>query len=484
MKCTLLFPLLIAAVVAAVSDVRAESPEDVETWYVVRISGSVVGFASETVRQGDGQILYRSHTNLSLKRMGTPLSMFMMMEEETDGDGRFRRARMEMDASVTGMKTNAVLDGDSVRLSFESGGHTSTKVVAWEDDALSQYQAEETVEKWLAGEEDVLRYRVFSVDDGSFKIKRVERGESVVETRDGEERKLHSIREFDGEGDVPVSTSWFDEDNEAVRTVIAQMGMEITIERIEREEMASIEIEPNFDIIRQSMIPVEGYPDPPAGVEDVTMRLELSYAVSSERDFQGPNQKEVRRGEEWVEILISRETINRMTVPDGERDAFLAAGQYIQSDHASVVAIADSIRKANSGDEWAIATEISRWVHDWITGKNFEQGFASALEVLESREGDCTEHSMLLTALLRAAGIPARPAVGLAYSQGTLVGHMWSEAHVDYWRSLDALDLEGNPIRIRISGSSGSEAVDERDLVAAYAIAGGMTVRVVGYNLR
>ena len=477
--------LLLLVVVWGASDaVAGDARENVDLWYVVRISGAAVGFASETVRHDTNSIVLRSHTNLSMNRMGTPISMFMMMEEVSDADGGFQRARMEMTAGATGMKSSAILDGDSVRVEFESSGHTRTTAVAWESDAVSQWESERLLDEWIRGDGPPLRYKVFVVDDGSFKSMRVERGESRPEIVDGKETTLQSVRAFEADNDVPISTTWFDENYEVVRTVISQMGMEIVVERIEESEMTAIELEPSFDIIRQSMIVVEGYPDPPSDMDDVTFRLDLSHPVSPGRDFEGPNQKEVRRGENWVEILVSRETVNRIVIPESEHSNFLAPGRYIQSDHPSIVALADSIRVVSGLSGWALAGEIAVWVHDWITGKNFEQGFASALEVLRSRQGDCTEHSVLLTSLLRAAGIPARPAVGLAYSQGMLIGHMWSEVYVDHWRSLDALDLDGNPIRIRVSGAAGNEAVDPRDLVAAYATVGGMTVRVVAHHRR
>ena len=142
----------------------------------------------------------------------------------------------------------------------------------------------------------------------------------------------------------------------------------------------------------------------------------------------------------------------------------------------------DSIRRATGAQGWELARTLAAWVNEYITGKNFGQGFASALEVLQTRAGDCTEHSVLLTALLRASGIPARPAVGLAYTGGQFVGHMWTETHVDYWRTLDALDLNTNPIRIRVSAAENDRAVDEKDLVRAYSVVGGLRVKVLEYH--
>jgi len=51
----------------------AGGPE--EKWFVVKIAGAPVGFASETRLVGEQTIVVRSHTDLSMKRMGTPLSM-------------------------------------------------------------------------------------------------------------------------------------------------------------------------------------------------------------------------------------------------------------------------------------------------------------------------------------------------------------------------------------------------------------------------
>ena len=56
-------------------------------------------------------------------------------------------------------------------------------------------------------------------------------------------------------------------------------------------------------------------------------------------------------------------------------------------------------------------------------------------------EGDCTEHAVLLAALLRAKKIPSRVVVGLVYVTGgqSFGGHMWTEAFLNgRWVPLDA----------------------------------------------
>jgi transglutaminase-like putative cysteine protease len=66
--------------------------------------------------------------------------------------------------------------------------------------------------------------------------------------------------------------------------------------------------------------------------------------------------------------------------------------------------------------------------------------------VAKSREGDCTEHAVLLAAMCRARKIPARVAIGLVYilhneknvPSPKFDFHMWTEAWIDgRWIPLD-----------------------------------------------
>ena len=147
-------------------------------------------------------------------------------------------------------------------------------------------------------------------------------------------------------------------------------------------------------------------------------------------------------------------------------------------DVPSLRVVADSIRAKAHVDGWPLARIIAEWVNEHIADKSMEHGYASALDVMRSRSGDCTEHSLLTVALSRAAGIPARPVVGLAFGEAerAFVGHMWVEAYVDEWRTLDALDLRLDPVRLRVHAPAASESLGERDLMRAYGAIAGVTI--------
>jgi hypothetical protein len=78
-----------------------------------------------------------------------------------------------------------------------------------------------------------------------------------------------------------------------------------------------------------------------------------------------------------------------------------------------------------------------------IARKTMERGWDHASAVAKNGVGDCTEHAVLLTALARSVGRPARVAVGVLLADGgqgvAAFGHAWAEIHDDRaWRRVDA----------------------------------------------
>jgi transglutaminase/protease-like cytokinesis protein 3 len=84
---------------------------------------------------------------------------------------------------------------------------------------------------------------------------------------------------------------------------------------------------------------------------------------------------------------------------------------------------------------------MEKYVDTALTKKDFSTALASAGEVARTLQGDCTEHAVLLAAMLRARNIPSKIAVGLIYVEplSSFAGHMWTEALLgDRWVPLDA----------------------------------------------
>lgn len=117
---------------------------------------------------------------------------------------------------------------------------------------------------------------------------------------------------------------------------------------------------------------------------------------------------------------------------------YLNATFYIQSDHPKIRKTAAMI-KGHEDNALRLFRKIAMWVFNIIEDKNFSTSTASALETLNRKQGDCTEHAVLTAALARAAGIPSRIAAGLYYAQERFSYHMWVEALVaeNLWVAVD-----------------------------------------------
>ena len=121
---------------------------------------------------------------------------------------------------------------------------------------------------------------------------------------------------------------------------------------------------------------------------------------------------------------------------DEDIKTFLEPELNIESDDPSIIRKAKEI-VGEEKNTLIAAKRLSVWVYHNLD-KRPVLTIPSATEVLETRIGDCNEHATLLTALLRASGIPAKLSTGLTYSRGQFFYHAWTEAYVGEWISMDA----------------------------------------------
>jgi hypothetical protein len=104
-------------------------------------------------------------------------------------------------------------------------------------------------------------------------------------------------------------------------------------------------------------------------------------------------------------------------------------------------------------------SELVRFTNAHVSKKSLSRGFDIASEVAKSREGDCSEHAVLLAALARRYRHAARvvfwfAVISFANRLPQLVGHAWTEIHDGReWRLADA--ALGNADIERVEGFAG-----------------------------
>ncbi|MGF1511001.1 MAG: transglutaminase family protein [Myxococcota bacterium] len=133
------------------------------------------------------------------------------------------------------------------------------------------------------------------------------------------------------------------------------------------------------------------------------------------------------------------------------------------------------------------ARRLTELVHERLERKNLTQAFTSASEAWRQREGDCTEHSVLFSALAKIVGIPTRLVTGLVYVGGVrnqFGYHEWVEVWTGAgWHPMDPTFGQANadPTHIKFAvGQSDPASLREAGVVAATLI-GDLELSVVSY---
>lgn len=159
-------------------------------------------------------------------------------------------------------------------------------------------------------------------------------------------------------------------------------------------------------------------------------------------DMQGPGQR-ATAADNGAGVIVE---VARIEPPKGRAAPgsgadprfarWLAPTALAQADHPSIRALAAE-QSSGAQTDWEAALALRDWVEREVRG-DLGMTFGSALQTLRTRKGDCSEQAVLLTALARARGIPARAIAGLVYTEEAFGGHMWTEVWAGAWIPLDA----------------------------------------------
>lgn len=177
----------------------------------------------------------------------------------------------------------------------------------------------------------------------------------------------------------------------------------------------------------------------PGAVALVVSGLPQKFQVDTARQTFKP----LPRGKILVTIRApAPEPKKRKPLPlrDPHGGIYLATSIVVESDNADIRAQAKQI-VGGEKDAYAAATKIVRWVYRTVE-KGYGRSSDRATDVLRTKRGDCTEHSLLAVSLMRAMGIPAKRVDGLVYMVSedkvpAYYWHEWVEAYVGEWIQMD-----------------------------------------------
>ena len=244
-----------------------------------------------------------------------------------------------------------------------------------------------------------------------------------------------------------VSTEYYDDELRLQKSIMPVMGMTIEQVACTREfALGQIDV---FEVVDRMFM---RSPEPLGEVGSARSITYYLSPIKKEADLKIPSDdnQRVQRDSNGNLILTVEPVVALKGVSfpykgiDPEALEALNPSRYVESDQKVII---DLARRAvgDTKDSSEAIRKIEAFVADYVEDKNLSVGYASAVEVASSRQGDCTEHAVLAAALCRAVGIPAQVVTGLAYVeqwrtvQNGFGGHAWTQAYIgDKWVGLDA----------------------------------------------
>jgi transglutaminase-like putative cysteine protease len=411
------------------------------------MNGSHVGSAFEIEEKlPNGRISMRTVQVVRLLRGGDAVEMQEEVRYEETAAGapirlerRSRMSNQEGEVAVGTVEAGA----KTIRLVTTAGGRSDTRVIASDARLRFPYGQRRLARDkgWKTGTlyETVWFFpELKSVDTATVRI-----GKASAITLEG--RTVTAIPVEATLAKLPIKMrEWVTAAGDPLRMETEVGGFRVVADRVLGEADASVKGAAPLDILEMTAVRSNRRIAAPRATSAATYRIESRRGGLDAAKWTGPGQKLLEgRGGQSRRIRVTR-------VPRGEADrasspppaSLTAATAVAQSDDPAIRRAALHIGQGES-DPWKRLKRVEAWVHHALSKKSYRVTFASAKEVLETREGDCTEHSVLVVALLRALGVAARGVFGLVYTTGLASGefgyHMWAEAHLDgKWVPLDA----------------------------------------------
>ncbi|GMU44812.1 MAG: transglutaminase domain-containing protein [Xanthomonadales bacterium] len=429
--CCLLLCLLLPGLACA-ADVQ-------RTWRAVLFDGRKVGHAlSEREVLADGAVRIAEIMDLQIQREGVSIAMRSLEQTVESADGEPLSFRAEIrTAGQTLRYLGERRKGRRFEVRIEGVGDARKQTLQLPARALFFEGQRRALLAGVRGESRLIAIDAFVPSqlavvplETSFK------GRRRVELMQ-DEAELIEIEQLVRYPDGPMQVHAFvDETFDARRIRMDLAGMQV--ELLACDEACARGPNQALDFLDRLVI------DSPRALSPEELRAPLRLVIRIDDTDARPAEtghQNIRSTSDGYELTIDpRRARADAAVPSLYREA----SAWVQSDS---VLLRDLAHRATEGaqDDRERMQRAEAFVRSYVFGKNLSVGYASALEVATTRQGDCTEHALLLAAIARASGIPARVATGLAYvprfgeREHVFVPHAWTEAHVDgRWQGYDA----------------------------------------------
>ncbi|RLS54769.1 MAG: hypothetical protein DWH91_11050 [Planctomycetota bacterium] len=440
------------------STVRADEPKVENTWQVIQMQGQRVGYVHATTkteeRDGKKVIVSDVFTRMSIRRFGVALTTDVIQKTEETEEGQLLSVySLQDNPPFSRTEAKGRVSGQKIILETTNAGKTHTREIPLPADLKSPSWQDRSLRESPLKVGESRTFQTFEATLGKvvdIHLTRVEAGETTLLS--GEKAKLDRIELK--QSVLPGITSLIYSDSSG-----SMKKMEMPLLKMEafdctRDEALREIAEANIDLGIDTLVKVGVIPNPRETTR-VTFRLEAReydpFQVYPASTYQGL----VKRDDGSFELTVRAEALPEAPREPAPEARYLASSRYMDLNDELIQQLSQRFANEET-DVRRIAWAGEKFVHEHLNLKDYKTNLATASEVARSRSGDCTEHGVLLAALLRARKIPARVAAGLVYAASLKAygGHMWTEAYLDgRWVPLDATLANGHGDAIHIKTS-------------------------------
>jgi len=419
--------------------------QDEEIWQVIYLNNQRIGYAYTRTRvedqSGVSVIRNQSDSYLRFKRFGQVLNLetHLQTTENATGDLLSYTYQMKNPPADSTVSKGEIEEG-LLKIETKIANQTNRSQLKWEAAFHSPSYLENVFKKSAMTPGEKKSFSMLLPEYNKItEVNLSALGYEEVELRGGSRQKCLHVTMKQSLLPGMVVDLYVTESGEIPKTAADFLGSSMLTYTVSKEvaleEIAGEEV----DLAVQTLIKVSPIPRAHE-TSKVIYKVTLPDDDPAKFLATGESQQVKPLNAQNVELTVVKVPAPTQ-FPDGKVEAeYVLPTQFLQSDDPQIVKYAEEAVKSEK-NPWNKATLMERYVYQNLKKKNFSTALASASEVAKNLEGDCTEHAVLLAAMLRAQKLPSRVVVGLVYipSRSSFGGHMWTEVFLDNrWIPLDA----------------------------------------------
>jgi len=460
-----------------------------EHWYTLELAGQTAGWMRETVYL-DGSV-YRSETESKFKVSRGPIELEIKMSGEfvETKAGKPLRLHFVQDLSLQKIETFWEFTDDVVKSTTKQGGRELKKDLPLPDGTwltpmgVHRYLAE----RREAGAKEIT-YRTVLGESGlaPITIKHEFIGDEEIEIQ-GRMLAVTVWRTTNSATPGMASTSRISRDGHLVQDEVSLPFGKVMTRLSTKLEALALGLAPAPEMMVSTFVKADKPIERVRQTTTSTLRLRIREGEMPEIPSAGAQR--VKPGNDAKSVLLKVDINDNLeaSAEDVENAEYLMPSVMADSTDPQILALTKSALRRVSDDPYDRAEALRRFVHKHISAKSLDTAFATASETARMRTGDCSEHGVLLCALMRAADIPSRVATGLIYADAfagetDIFGwHMWTQALIDgKWVDYDAtLRTRYDAAHVLTGTSPLADGAGTADLASLMMLMGNLEIDVV-----